>query len=365
MLSILAGESKDPVTKRQFIEFTKNVSLDYENVAFYDAVVTFSTQYEKFYRKLFPADADSVQDQLAHIIGKKARMDSEGKLIVQSGSNLSVLRSVTTAASSAALSSTQNTSFDQASGGTILKRNRQELKDNMTEGGKEIVVLKATASELLDAVSIKIVNGAADLESYAKQCILIIINNFIRDNSPQEINVHGSVRAKIIQLFEKTADYRPAIFKTALQDIVVAISTNAFPNFKKSVVLNNIGEGESTARLALFSVSLAAICAVIPLQFTLWAHDKDYLERLYLALPLFAMFSGWIQYKQKFCYIHGVVGSRNFSKRVIDSYMVYVQTEDSCARMTARQYAIVMITKVTFFTILALGIYMAIPPYNF
>ncbi|KAI8916157.1 hypothetical protein EDD86DRAFT_197797 [Gorgonomyces haynaldii] len=302
LYSILAGTSLEPVTKRQFVEYSKTVSMDYENIAFYDAVVTYSIMYDHFWRQLHPSDQVD-PDTLAHILCN-----------------------------------------------TGSKTKKRILANHSKLDPEWLFLIDRHCS------------SDEELWDYTKEASVHIYNSFLWTGSPNEVNVSGGLKRKIKLQIQAGKDLHPGIFKWALEEVLLNISQNLLPRFKQQQVLTNIGPGEIQRRWFLFLVGFFLSLIGIVLLWTIGFKQSTY-YRVLMWPPLHTMFAGWAQWRSKFCFIHAAKGTYNPTGLIGKEYVV--KTEDQCARETAHQYSHKLFAQVLLAGLVSTVVLMGIPPYRF
>ncbi|KAI8916156.1 hypothetical protein EDD86DRAFT_197795 [Gorgonomyces haynaldii] len=336
MLTILAGTSKEPVTKDKFIEFAKTVTFDYENIAFYDAVVTFSTKYEQFHKKVFP-DKPVTDVQRAHVI-------------TESGKGTASRPSTSKTTS---LSSHNPTEASESSNVIISVEPKTQVLGNWDRIDPKFPSLLT-----------KECKTEHDLQEFARQACFEISKEFILEGSEQEVNISGEAKKMIKKRVEEGKDLHPGIFKKALQEVLLNIATNIVPRFKKQQVLTNIGKGEIKVRYLSFAIFLIIFAVIVALLWTI-GYNASSLFRLVTFIPLVPMYMGWIQARTKFCVTHGGKGTSNFSPAVKDALQIFIETKDTCARVSAKEYANMLTRRGYILSAATVAVLLAIPPYNY
>lgn len=356
--------------------------MDHENLAFYDAVLEYAYKYEYWHAHLFKGN-NSLSPDLNLLVIQRA---GAAKNHV---TDSSLLHSKNIRASVVEVSSSTKPS-GAAEAGVVIKMNESNHSSNNNKSQSKrskndksgistssasnaqllklhTVVLDAEKKKKNNAFGIQgwqIDNKEEFLKFNNEACSRLIAEFFAKDAS-QELNINGGTRSYTVKCVAANHDYSPVIFRKALEEVIVMISTNSFARFKKQAVLTNIGKGEQSMRLFQIALGLAIVIPLI-CYFHIINPGAPLINRLYYLIGFAWFYSGVIQYRYKFCYIHGIVGTRNFSRRWFDYFdsTVNVQMSDHCARVSARMLAAKMVVWVGALSGASVGILMAIPPYN-
>ena len=316
LLSILAGESKDPVTKDKFVDFCKTQTRDYENVYFYDVLVTYSIQYEKIAERIFQRPI--TDDKLVHYIGKRKQGEPNGskqKGFFDTSNN--ALSNMTTTSHPVSSNGAENETTTQSQ---VSEDNHGNNQKNVF-GTSKVVMLKTSPlpigsmfHEFLKKDYTGTIKTEQEFQDWNKKIYTHIVQEFIKQESKCELNIDGDIKSVIL----KNSDAYPGIFKKALNSVIINTYQSSFTEFKRKAILTNIGQTDRNLRLAsaLF-MSIVSIVLVV-LFFTLLSDSTSYV-RLSALIPIQVAVVSILQYQTKFCVMHGLKGTSNKSNKMSDA----------------------------------------------
>ncbi|RKP19270.1 hypothetical protein ROZALSC1DRAFT_29110 [Rozella allomycis CSF55] len=267
---ILSDKTSSPISKLEFVNFAQSVTLDFENIAYVEAC---TSKIDEDYARIYEGE-------------------ERNPLMILVNQN----------------SSTNNVTRSQG---------------NLSKSMKSIANLVVGKNENVE-IPENLLNSRA-FEEWSTSAMKQIINDFLVNGSPNELNIDGNISSAVREAFEH-GELDPSVLDPSLKAVFKNILDNTLRRFKKEQMSTNIGEADRRIRFivgitgSLFSVLGLVLIFALP--------SSIYWMRLVMLLPLGTMYAGYIQYRNKFCVMHGAKNTLSMAKSVKD--MVYVKVKDSC-----------------------------------
>jgi hypothetical protein len=180
LLSILAGESEEPVTRVKFISFTKNTTRDYENIYFYDVLINYSYCYEKIYMRLYPNK--SPDRRIVHLIGQRQGGKALQSVDLESGHTFSH--------SNAGESS--GIQFESGLEGDQISKIFQSSKTPMLKS-PPLTSDDKVFEEFFKKETISAIRNPIAFQDWNSSVCNSIIKEFITSEAKYELNIEGKV----------------------------------------------------------------------------------------------------------------------------------------------------------------------------
>lgn len=339
LFTLLSGETVAnsggvPVNRMQFSEFTKKVTMDFENIAFYDAVLDYAYRWEYWMSKLSSVDVSNegetiypsvlvveetlkknnasgtgvpkaLQEQTQKLpqpqltttpaltinslhasntslgpakVTKVAELKSSAAALVRSGSSLEKIVSILLFAEKPYnVELKKNKSFNDCV--HILERQQHQKilataaddKENsnsiippflLQDSGfsqslpeilldearspffqKEFRVLRRLDLEeekrkerCAFGIPAEHLTSKAEFDKFCRKRCRDITSKFLTEDNPFELNISGATKRNLIEAIE-ARNVKPIIFKKALDEVIINISSNSFPKFIKQKTL--------------------------------------------------------------------------------------------------------------------------------
>jgi hypothetical protein len=303
--------------------------MDHENLAFYDSVLEYAYKYEYWHSHILKGT--SLSPDLNILVIQKAGtanknnngtgssiLDKSGNQISQQSSSNNLphpeSESSSTKPTAARLSSVSAGDLE-ANKDSPKKRQKKRTKaaiNNNSNNPHQLfklhtVTLETEKKKKSNPFGIQAwqIDNAEEFQKFNKDACSRLVAEFFAKDAPQELNINGGTRSYTVKSLE-TGNFSPNIFRKALEEVIVMISTNSFARFKKQAVLTNIGEGELSIRLTLMFIGLV-IVIVLVCYFHIINPSAPFLNRLSYMCGFGPAYAGLIQYRYKFCLAYGKI----------------------------------------------------------
>jgi hypothetical protein len=140
-----------------------------------------------------------------------------------------------------------------------------------------------------------------DVRADAKRYVLTIIETFVREDAPRQVNISATQREKVMDDVKAALEaqgYEPEVFEEAQGEVKRLMQQDSWPRFKQKMLTTNLSANSTKSRLyeGLLTVSVGVLAAALMLGFMA--------PRWYIFLcfvPFYLGFEALIAYKMKFC----------------------------------------------------------------
>ena len=135
-----------------------------------------------------------------------------------------------------------------------------------------------------------------------------LVNTFVKENAPRQVNISDSQRKKLLEDFEKAgenAGYSPEIFLEAQSEMKLLMQHDSWPRFMKKALSENVSQEDGVHRMKLGILNSLILVLLLGL-FLGFKVPRWYF--LLLSLQIMLTVQHFVTYKTKLCFRNAVIG---------------------------------------------------------